>query len=262
MTGEKVYFKTTDNLRLCGILSLPKNGIDTCVVLCHGITVDKDEYDGVFKKLAEKLSGKGFVVFRFDFRGHGESEGDSVDMTIKGEAEDIESAVNFLKDKGFRKFGMVSTSFAGGATSFFISKNPKTLESLVLWNPSVNYDEYLNPTMPWKKKYWGKPAFERVEEFGFTEVGSRGFKVGKNLFNEFKKLKPWKELLNVGIPILFVHGDKDTYVPYKDSVKYSKLVKNGKLVTIRGAEHGFHDRKADSEKADRATIDFFLKYLI
>ena len=58
--------------------------------------------------------------------------------------------------------------------------------------------------MPWKKKYWGEPAFDRVNKLGFTEVGSKKFKVGKGLIYELKNLKPWKELLKVQIPILFI----------------------------------------------------------
>ena len=67
--------------------------------------------------------------------------------------------------------------------------------------------------------------------------------------------------MKVQIPILFIHGDSDTYVSYKDSVKYSKLVKNGILVTMKGGEHGFHDKKENSDQADKATVDFLLKYL-
>ncbi|OGH32435.1 MAG: hypothetical protein A2953_01600 [Candidatus Levybacteria bacterium RIFCSPLOWO2_01_FULL_36_54] len=257
---EKVYFTNSDGLKLCGILMSPRNKTSECIVLCHGITVDKDE-GGVFTKLSRRLNESGFSVLRFDFRGHGESQGKSVDMTISGEIKDIKAAVNFLKNKGFKKLGMVSASFAGGATSYYISENPNTIKVLVLWNPSIDYKEYSKPTMPWKKKYWGEPAFKRVEKFGFTEVGSKKFKVGKRLIYELKNLKPWKELLKVQIPILFIHGDSDTYVSYKDSVKYSKLVKNGILVTMKGGEHGFHDKKENSDQADKATVDFLLKYL-
>jgi fermentation-respiration switch protein FrsA (DUF1100 family) len=63
------------------------------------------------------------------------------------------------------------------------------------------------------------------------------------------------------IPILFVHGDRDTYVPYEDSVKYSKLLKTAKLETIRGAEHGFYGNKKQEEQADKVTVDFFLENL-
>ena len=252
---EKIFFKTSDGLRLCGILSVPKQKTQKCIILCHGITVDKEE-DGIFTELARKLSNAGFTVFRFDFRGHGESEGKSVDMTTTKEAEDIEFAVKFLQEKGYKNFGILGASFGGGAVSLFIGENPNAAKALVLWNANIDYADILKPTTRWHIKYWGKPAFDRAEKFGFTEIGSGKFKVGKNLMNELKTLEPWKGLMNISVPILFIHGDKDSYIPYSDSVKYSKLFKNANLVTIEGGEHGFH-----AEKADKATVEFFLKNL-
>jgi len=256
---EKVFFTNTDGLRLCGVLIKPQKETQKCVVLCHGITVDKDE-DGIYTKLARKLADVGFAAFRFDFRGHGESEGNSTDMTVKGEERDLEAAIEWLKNKGYKKFGIVGASFGGGATSLFTSKHQDIVFAFSVWNAVVDYSSLINPILPWQKKRWGKPAFDRVENNGFTTLGS-GFKVGKGLMYEIKNLKPWEELLKVKIPVLFVHGDRDTYVPYDDSVKYSKMLTNAQLVTVKGAEHGFHDRKEDSELADKVTVDFFLENL-
>lgn len=258
---EKVYFPTSDNLKLCGILTSPVIPTKKCIVLCHGITVNKEE-GGIFTGLARKLSDAGFAVFRFDFRGHGESGGKSTNMTIRGEIKDIEAAFEFLKNKGFDRFAIVAASFGAGATSFYLAQNRDTVSALALWNPSIDYGSRINSETEWGKKYWGKPALDRAKKFGFTEIGRRKFKVGLKLIEEVHMFKPWKKLLNIPIPILFIHGDKDTFVPYEDSVKYSKMVKNGTLVIIKGAEHGFHDKKEDAEKADQATVDFLLKNLI
>ncbi len=251
---------SADGLKLCGILTKPKVETRKCVILCHGITVDKDEHNGAFKGLASKLAEAGFAVFRFDFRGHGESEGKSIDVTVSGEKKDLEGAILFLRELGYEKFGMVAASFAGGAVSLFVGEHPDVASAIVLWNAGIDYESNMNPKTTWAKRNWGKPAFERVEKFGFTEIGSKKFKVGKALFSELIKLEPWKELQKAKIPILFVHGDKDTYIPYSESVKYSKLL-GAKLITIHGAEHGFRDRKKDSELADSVTVDFFLKNL-
>lgn len=256
---EKVYFKNSDGLNLCGVFTFPKIQTQTCIVLCHGITVDKNE-GGIFTELANKLSSN-FAVFRFDFRGHGESEGNSIDMTIEGEEKDFKAAFEYLKGKGFNKFGLVSASFAGGATCFFLSKHKNPVSALVLWNALIDYGSKIDTKTEWQKKYWGKPAYERAKEFGFTEIGSRKFKVGFKLMEEVYSLKPWGKLLKIDIPMLFIHGDKDTYVPYQDSVKYSKMVKDGQLVTIKGAEHGFHDNPEHGKEADQATIQFFKRNL-
>lgn len=255
---EKVYFETSDNLTLCGLLSFPQNVTQKCIVLCHGITVDKKE-DGVFTELARKLCDAGFAALRFDFRGHGESGGKSTDMTIAGETRDLEAAIKFLQEKGFGQFGIVAASFAGGAVSLFAARHLKLVKALALWNAVVDYSENINPTLEWTRKYWGKPAFDRAKKFGFTEIGSRRFKIGKTLIEEIKKLKPWQKLMQIKVPTLFVHGDKDTYVPIEDSIKYSQMMKNAELKIIHGAEHGFHENSKYSEKADEATIEFFLK---
>lgn len=255
---DKFFFKS-GSLKLCGVLTKPAASTDKCVVLCHGMTVTKEE-DGIFTELAEKLAKAGFAVFRFDFSGHGESSGKSVDMTVAGEKEELESAVRFLQTKGYKTFGILGASFGGGVVSVFAAEHPDTAKALVLWNPLVDYHAIFEPELPWPKANFGKAAMIKLENQGSIEVGSRRFKLGKPLFDEMRKLQPWKGLQKLKIPILFVHGDSDTYVPYEDSVKYSKLL-NAELKTIRGAGHGFHDNKRVSEEADKATIEFFLKNL-
>lgn len=245
---EKFYFKASDGLKLCAILSKPQNSTTKCIILCHGITVDKEE-DRIFTNLAKELVEAGFNVFRFDFRGHGESEGNSVDMTIMGEVKDLEAAINFLKEKGYKDFGLLGASFAGGTVSFFSFAHQDLIKALVLWNALTDYRSKINPVTEWGNKYWGKPAFDRAEKFGFTEIGSRKFKVGIKLMNELKHLKPWGALQKTKIPILFVHGDRDTYIPVEDSVKYSSAIKNASLKIIHGAEHGFHDDSQHGKEA-------------
>jgi uncharacterized protein len=256
---EKIYFQNKDNLKLCGILSKSNRENKICILLCHGITVEKNE-DGVFSDLSDELTKSGFDVFRFDFRGHGESQGNSIDMTISGEKRDIESAIQLLIKKGYKKFGILAASFGGGPVSFYCKENTSLIKAIIFWNSLIDYSSKINPVTERGKKDWGKDAFERVEKYGFTEIGRRKFKVGKNLIDEIKSLEPWKELKGLNIPMMFIHGDKDTHVPYEDSVKYSRMF-NAKLITISGAEHGFHDSKNNSMKANRETVKFFLDNL-
>lgn len=237
---EKVYF---NNGKLSGILD--KENPDFCVILCHGIGVDKEEC-GIFPYLAKELCKNGFSVFRFDFRAHGESEGKQENFTIKCQEKDILSAVKFLQKKGYNSFGILGASFAGGAVSLFSAKHEKIMKFVILWYSIIDYNSILHPELPWPKKYFSNIK-DDIKTRGCVEVGSSKFKMGKELVKEMEKLKPWKELQKLKIPILFVHGDKDTYVPYEDSLKYSRLLK-AKMKTIRGAEHGFEKNKKEASK--------------
>lgn len=257
---EKLFFETSDGLRLCGVLSIPKAPTNKCIILCHGITVDKDE-GGIFSEISKRLAEEGFATFRFDFRGHGESGGEEIDMTIMGEAKDLEAAIKLMKDKGYRDFGILGASFAGGAISVFCFGNPGIVKALVLWNPIIDYSDLLNPTTEWNVKYWGKNAIENVDKFGYSEVGSKKFKIGRGLIHEIKTLKPWSMLQKARIPILFVHGTNDSYVSVQNSVRYASLIKDAKFTPIHGAEHGFHDNEKHKEEAYAATEDFFKQHL-
>lgn len=251
---EKVYF-LSGALQLCGILTVPQKSTQTCIVLCHGITVEKNE-GGVHARLAQKLCDEGFAVFRFDFRAHGESEGDSLDLTLHGEAEDVAAAFTFLTSKGYTNFGLLGQSFGGYAVVHFAATHPQLVAALALWNASLDYESKKHPVTSWQKTYWGEMAFKRVEEQGFTEIGSRKYRVGKPLMDEIQRLKPHEELPNIMCPVLFVHGDEDTFVPVEDSMKYANII-GARLEIIKGAEHGFSDNPVHEEAADAATVTFF-----
>lgn len=260
MKEEKITFKNSEGTELVGILETPLEETSKCIILCHGITSDKDE-DGIFVELSERLVAKGFAVFRFDFRGHGESGGRSIDMTITGEQADVEAAVKAMEEKGYKELGLLGASFAGGAVSLYTAANPEKIKALVLWNALIDYAIRVTPTTQWGKKYLGQPAIDRANRLGYTEIGNSMFRVGKKLMDEMGALEPWKALVDLEMPILFVHGNKDTYIDYHDSVKYSLLIKNAQLEIIRGAEHGFHDEAEHAKQAYDITVDFFAKHL-
>lgn len=256
---NKIYFKTSDNVQLVGVWELPKNPTQKAVVLAHGITVDKDE-GGIFTELAKLLTENGCAVFRFDFRGHGESQGDSTDVTITGELKDLAAAIE-LVNKDYKELGLLGASFGGSIVALYSAANKDMFKCLCLWNPVLDYNHtFLNPSLPWlrdKKEQMRKD----LEERGWTELGSRKFKVGKLLFKEMERFYPHQSLREINISTLIIHGDKDTHVSYEDSKKYASYLRQGKLITVRGAEHGFQDNKEHRERVLEETLRFFRENL-
>jgi len=256
---NKAIFQSNNGIRLVGIWHLPKKQTTKAIVLAHGITVDKDE-KGIFIKLAEKLVQMGFAVFRFDFRGHGESGGKSVDMTITGELYDLEMAIEEVKKEGYTEIGLVGASFGGGISTLYFLKHQDDIDSFCLWNPVLNYDHtFLHPTLPWltEKK---DQMMKEIRENGWTTIGSRKFVVGKALFDDMATYMPFEVLKNISVPTLIVHGTKDTKVSYKDSKEYVHSLKNGQLIILDGAEHGFH-KEWEAKRAIEETVRFFQKDL-
>ena len=239
---------------LVGILAQPEKPTNKVIVLAHGFSVDKEEC-GIFTKLAKVLTEAGFATFRFDFRYHGESGGSWKDFTVSGEVEDLGLVLDFLKFKRFREIGIVAASFGGPIGILHSAKeNPK---ALCLWNPILDYKStLLEPITYWGKKNFGK-NWSQIKKDGFLEINKK--KMGKYMYEELKSIDLKKYFGTIKCPVLIIHGDRDTYVPYSDSFKYcKKFGEKSELFTIEGAEHGFHNNK-EGEQATEKTLEFFKK---
>ncbi len=68
---EKLFFENNAGRKLCGIL----NSVDDkkVVILCHGSNSSKESL--TYVNFAKRISDINISTFRFDFSGHGESEG-------------------------------------------------------------------------------------------------------------------------------------------------------------------------------------------
>lgn len=71
-------------------------------------------------------------------------------------------------------------------------------------------------------------------------------KPGKREKEKIRTRNFWPDLLKISVPVLIIHGDQDTYVPYEVSREASLKMKNCDFVTISGANHGF-GRKEEEE---------------
>ncbi|MFQ5721848.1 MAG: serine aminopeptidase domain-containing protein, partial [Candidatus Aminicenantales bacterium] len=77
---KKLFFKNSQGLKLCGILSNPTSQKDKLIViLCHGFLRSKE--GRTYISLEEILNQAGISTFRFDFFGHGQSEGKFEEIT-------------------------------------------------------------------------------------------------------------------------------------------------------------------------------------
>jgi len=258
---KTVYFLTSDGIKLCGTWTLPEDKTDTCVILCHGIGYGRN-VEEILPGLAKSLAKQGFAVFRFDFRGHGDSAGEATEFTITGQLKDIKAATVAARAIGYKKLGLAGASFGGGAAALFAARNPKIFRALALINPVIDYDSLLELKTEWSSNYFGPQAIINLKEFGFTKVGSHGFKMGKKFVDQMKVIKPWRELKKIKIPVLFVHGDADKAVPAQDSIKYSKGMENATLVLIAGGGHGLYDSPAISKSTIKTITKFLVKNLL
>lgn len=248
---EKIYYESFNN-KLCGILT-NSNKTDKIVIMCHGIRGNKDEC-GAFIKLSEELLKIGYSSFRFDFNGHGESDGLDKDMTITKEISDLETTVNMLQEKGYKEIVLLGGSFGAGIVSLFPFEKYNNVKAIVLWYGCLDYDYARfgnlfteeNMKQAEKNGYYISKSMNTGEEFKF----------GLELFKETYQYKPYESLKECNLPILFVHGDKDSALPFKLSETVSKQCSNSIFKRIKNGEHTFMNSNTAINEAIDVTINF------
>lgn len=225
---EKVYFLDSKGNKVCGILSNPSLDCNIpIIILCHGFTTSKD--NSTYTRLEQILNKENIATFRFDFFGHGESEGNFEDITISKAVDDIESAVQYLKAKGFSKLGLMGSSF-GGMSSLMAASHSSDLFVLILKSPVSDYLEVekLRKTPEemeeWKVKGW---IFHKDRKLNYTFV------------EDFANNNAYEVARNITVPTLIIHGDDDDTVPIEQSKKLASTIQNSKLEIITGADHKY-----------------------
>ncbi|SEI51794.1 hypothetical protein SAMN05216327_102173 [Dyadobacter sp. SG02] len=125
---------------LAGTLTLPqKTGVFPAIVLITGSgPLNRDEEVGgghkPFLVLADHLTRRGIAVLRFDDRGVGKSTGDFAKASSMDFADDVESAVEYLKTRKeieTDKIGLIGHS-EGGTIAAIVASRSKDIDFITL----------------------------------------------------------------------------------------------------------------------------------
>ena len=230
---------TTDGHNLPYTLEEPHGPAIGSVVLAHGITVNRDEYNGLFSKTSAALASRGFSCIRFDFRGHGESAMPQERMTVRGEREDLRTACEFMRRTvPSRPLHIVACSFGAVSTILYASTNP--VDSIVLWNPVLDMKRtFVEPITTWARTYFNADAMRQAVDTGYLML--ENFRIGTTLIDEMRTTDLSTPFRRLAVPILVFHGDADDVVPFQFTAQACAQSKNCQLVTLAGAGHGFLD---------------------
>lgn len=196
---EDVYFTAADGTRL-NAWFFPANS-NRVILLCHGNAGNLSHR----LPLMDTLLKAGASVFAFDYRGYGRSSGRPSE---KGVYLDAEAAWQWLIHRGFAPEDIVvlGESLGGGVACELVTRKP--LRALILQSTFTSVPDLASEMMPWLPVQLLLTA----------------------RFDNHRKLK------RVQIPVLILHGRKDTIIPFRHAEKnYAAVpVRSKYLVELNG----------------------------
>lgn len=268
LSGEPVLFPAYDGLPLAGMLiraaaGVPRRGL---IVFAHEFCSDMHSC----ARYCRPLVAAGYDILAFDFRGHGQSPSPA-DWTPRQwvtdrELDDMRGAVayaqSWLEERGYPpRFGAFGISRGACAAILIAAENPNiaalvsdggfstdtTIEYFMRrWAyifARVRFVYENHPPVFWRFLRWSMFHFAR------REFGCRFPSVRKAL----RRMAPR--------PMLFIHGEKDSYLPVEQSRLLYALAGQPKYLWVAaGARHN-QGVICHPELYARLTTAFFDRYL-
>ena len=247
---EEVYVTSYDGLKLhASYIPAIKETEDQKkrVVICfHGYT-SKSLAD--FIGLTKYYLDKGFATLQPDARAHGESEGKYIGFGCL-DRKDAIKWIDWVLEKCGKDVEIYLHGISmGGATVLMASGMdlPPQVKGIIsdcgFTSPKEVFTHVLN-TM------YHLPAFPIINEADIVNRKLAGYGMDEcNAKREVAKAK---------VPILFIHGSKDTFVPaYMCNELYDSCASKKQILIVEGAAHGesYFKEMATYEK----TLDAFIE---
>lgn len=219
------YVTSNDDLKLHGYEIENANKSDVWVITVHG-------YMGRGYKMsnyAESFYDMGYNVLVPDLRGHGDSEGNYIGMGWN-DRQDIIKWINYIIEQHKDAKIILHGVSMGAATVMMTSGEdlPENVKAIV---------EDCGYTSAWDEFYY------QLDNL-FSKLPKNPILFASDLVTKlkagygFKEASAIKQVEKSETPMLFIHGDEDTFVPYYmlDEVYEAANVEKEKLV-VEGAEH-------------------------
>ena len=218
-------------------------------VLMHGFMANKKLEP--LKSIANELESRGIASLRFDFDGHGESEGRFRDMTVLTELEDARRVIDYVRRAGaYDSIALVGHSQGGVVAGMIAGELGDEIKALVQLAPAaVLKDDALQGVLMGKHYDPSNPPETLTVFF---------HRVGKGYFLAAQSLPIYEQSSLYKGPVLLIHGTKDRIVPHSYSEKYNQVYSNSILQLYEGENHFLSKcRKA----IVRQTVDFLAENL-
>ncbi len=241
------YITSSDNLKLHAYEVKNENKTDKWAIVVHGYTSEGK----LLSSKAKHLYNMGYNVLVPDLRSHGSSEGDYIGMGWHDRLDIIDWINYIVKNNPNSEIALHGTSM-GSATVLMVSgeKLPSNVKAIVAdCGYTSVYDEFSYQL----KQLFNLPAFPIMN---FSDVVTH-IRAGYCL-NDASAINQVKKSTT---PILYIHGDKDDFVPYymMDEL-YNATNSEKEKLTIEGGEHANSDLV--NPKLYWSTVNSFLEKYI
>lgn len=219
---------TRAGLTLRGVLDRPSGGPCPLVLMLHGFGGRMEEGE----ELSDRLTAAGLATLRFDFNGHGQSDGSFSDMTPYNEIEDAAAFLRYARSLDFVTDIYAAGHSQGGVIAGMLAGYyHDVIKRMVLLAPAASLKTDAQTGRCMRATYDPQRIPESVNVDGVHRVGGLYFRMAQTL--------PIYEVTRqFEGPGLIVFGKRDQVVSLEAAQRYLDGAKNRELALYDTIDHG------------------------
>lgn len=249
---QALTFKDPGHRAVSAVLSTPDAPTSRIVVLCHGFLSSK--HSTTNKTLTRLLAGHGLAALRFDFFGHGESEGPFEHITVGLAVSQALAALDLVAARGYRRVGLMGSSFGGLVAIHAAARwrrpqdgvkdhgpgEPEGVACLALKCPVVDFAEELELELGQS----GMAEWRRTNTVPNFAGGAGRIKLSFDFYRDAQQHIAYAAAPGIRAPTAIVQGDRDELIPLHQSRRFFDALKVEKVLhLVEGADHQFSRRE-------------------
>jgi uncharacterized protein len=219
---ETVILTTAKGLKVEAWYAKPDSVAKGTVIILHGLTINK----GSMLDEAYEFRYWGYNVLLIDFRGHGNSEGNTTTIGVR-ETEEVKLAYDFVVKKKERNIFLFGVSMGAVVAAKAISDYELQLSGVILETPFQSLQTHLKG----RARILGFPQ----QPFAFLTTFWIGAEHGFNGYSH----KTTRYVKNIKCPVLLQWGALDESVSRSETDAVYDAIPDGhkKLVIYENAQH-------------------------
>lgn len=245
--------KKEDDIVIRGVINTPddfdENKKYPSVIIFHGFGGDRNGSVNFRINHAKYLTERGYVVFRFDFSGSGESDGSFYDMTVSREEKELEIIHDFAKMKYYvdkDRLYWIGHSLGGVLASLMAYKLKPRAMALLAPASDMNNKDYLKVMAKtvFEGEVSGKSKIENdmpyeslISKVKEADIG--GVKIHINFLIDFIVKDIYGSASKYEGKVLIIRGTKDSLVFRDSNEKLRDAYQDARYFEIEGADHSF-----------------------
>ena len=220
--------------KLSAVIQVPELDANQKVpmtILMHGFGDNKNT--PLLGLLADSLQARGIASIRFDFNGHGDSEGDFRDMTVPNEVEDAKMVYGHVRALPYvGSIALVGHSQGGVVAGMTAGElGGDKIKAVVLFAPAaVLRDDVI------RGNTFGA-TYNPLDPPEYVQIGNR--QLGGDYIRTAFPLQIYPVSAKYNGAACILHGNADRIVPYSYGERYHEIWPGSQLYVLEGYGHGF-----------------------